>query len=265
MEAADSAGAPDSGDAAYWNDRARRYGLLAAGYLDRSQYEYEERLRWNAFQRLCSIPERARVLDVGCGLGRWSARLAATGSSVVGTDVSALMIDMAAPHSGLTYEVCAAQDIAFPAESFDLILSVTVLQHITDDGDRLRALRNMRRMLAPSGRVFVLEYSPNEAPAAGEAGGYMRLCSHTEWLDAFRAAGYEVAAETGVRFVDARFHAASRAIERRLHFRSRTGEGGPIARAARIAAFAIDSTLARSKLSIRWSDVHAFALAPKRS
>jgi len=83
-------------DRQYWDDRAREYGQRAVGYLDSVQERYEEPRRWAAFQRLCQVGPGMRVLDLGCGTGRWSVRLSKLGCTVVAADMSPVMIQMAA-------------------------------------------------------------------------------------------------------------------------------------------------------------------------
>src|SRR5579863_5212008 len=78
------------------------------------------------------------VLDVGCGVGRWSRLLAARGAQVRGVDLSPTMVEIArrrAAAAGLA-ERChfVVQDLAELELDgcFDLVLGVTVLQHILE-------------------------------------------------------------------------------------------------------------------------------------
>ncbi|HEY1454848.1 MAG TPA: hypothetical protein VGG31_00005, partial [Candidatus Dormibacteraeota bacterium] len=67
---------PSSTDRDYWEGRARRLGAGAAGYSDPAMEAYEDRLRGAAIRRLIGEGRGRRLLDAGCGSGRWSVRLA---------------------------------------------------------------------------------------------------------------------------------------------------------------------------------------------
>lgn len=98
-----------------------------------------------------------RCLDVGCGSGRWSRWLAARGALVTGIDPTWEMLAAARVSSpGLDLRRMSATAIELPAESFDLVLAVTVIQHLLPDEQELAA-RQMCRVLRPGGRLFVLD------------------------------------------------------------------------------------------------------------
>lgn len=97
-------------------------------------------------------PENRRLLmlDVGCGTGAMSARLARWGR-VVSADFSPLALKFSR-RRGLNNLVGAdAMRLPLASDRFDAIFSMDVLEHIPDD--RL-ALREFYRVLKPGGRVF---------------------------------------------------------------------------------------------------------------
>ena len=94
----------------------------------------------------------AKILDVGCGTGRKSARLVRSGNNVTGCDVSSAMLQRAASRIGKTVLCDVTQGLPFPNESFDLVFSSAVLEHLFDYG---HVLREMFRVLRPGGRVIV--------------------------------------------------------------------------------------------------------------
>src|SRR5687768_4208221 len=124
-----------------------------------------------------------RALDVGCGAGRWSRLLRDRGYLVTGIDLQAGLIERArASDPDIRYEVAGVQE--FEAnEPFDLVTSVTVLQHIpkTDQEDAVRAIR---RSLRPGGRAVVLEclrdFAPHVFPRAPG-----------DWVELFGRGGFE--------------------------------------------------------------------------
>lgn len=70
----------------------------------------------------------ASVLDVGCGTGHFTRRLAQDGFVVTGIDPDADMIRYAAAQGGgVIYRVADARALPFPARSFDLVIAITSL------------------------------------------------------------------------------------------------------------------------------------------
>jgi ubiquinone/menaquinone biosynthesis C-methylase UbiE len=106
-----------------------------------------------------------RVLDVGCGPGYFSRMLAqAVGpnGSVVGIDASPEMIEYARRKArSLPYcrfQSGAAESLAFPDASYDVVVSSLMLHHLPDEL-RLQAVREMRRVLNPGGTLLLADFS----------------------------------------------------------------------------------------------------------
>jgi SAM-dependent methyltransferase len=93
-----------------------------------------------------------RILDLGCGNGQLTARLAATGARVTGVDLSPEMV-AAARALGLEAEVANAEALPFADGSFDAVFSNAAL-HWVRDHDAMQA--EVYRVLKPGGR-FVAE------------------------------------------------------------------------------------------------------------
>jgi ubiquinone/menaquinone biosynthesis C-methylase UbiE len=100
------------------------------------------------------------VLEIGCGGGDLSSRLARTAKRVVGVDLSEGRIRRArekhlgaAPDGVLTYEPMNAEQLDFPADTFDLVCGGAILHHL----DLERALGEVARVLKPEGRAIFLE------------------------------------------------------------------------------------------------------------
>ncbi len=131
--------------------------------------------RW-ADQLLDHVPPRPgdRVLDAGCGTGvvarRAHARVGPAGH-VVGVDCNPAMLEAArAAAAGLApaidWRVGDLEALPFPDGAFDLVACQQTLQFAAD---RDRALRELRRVLAPEGRVAInvcrpIAFSPAYLP-----------------------------------------------------------------------------------------------------
>jgi SAM-dependent methyltransferase len=100
-----------------------------------------------------------RVLDVGCGMGRFADVVLRWGGEVVGVDLS-FAVDSAQANLGHRPDFHVVQasvfDLPFPLESFDLIYSLGVLHHTPDCR---KAFKCLPRLLRPGGEIAVWVYS----------------------------------------------------------------------------------------------------------
>jgi len=100
-----------------------------------------------------------RVLDIGCGDGKVTAKIAdiVSKGSVLGIDSSKEMVRFAnekfAPerHSNLSFQEADARDLKFK-EEFDLVVSFASLHWVQDHKP---VLRGISRALMPGGRIFL--------------------------------------------------------------------------------------------------------------
>ena len=102
-----------------------------------------------------SLPEGAKVLDVGCGTGEHLARAAKHGLMPFGIEPAPAMLDFArrnVPDAEIHQGV--ATELPFKDGQFDLVIMVEVLRYL-DRPDTEKALKEARRVLKPGGRLFV--------------------------------------------------------------------------------------------------------------
>ncbi|HVF12969.1 MAG TPA: methyltransferase domain-containing protein [Acidimicrobiales bacterium] len=103
-----------------------------------------------------------RVLEVGCGLGRYTLLLAERGVAVEGLDLSQQLLDELQSYNAGRYRIPthALDIIDCPPEmdgAFDAVIGFFVLHHVHDLDACLAA---MARMVRPGGRVAFLEPNP---------------------------------------------------------------------------------------------------------
>ena len=100
-----------------------------------------------------------RVLDFGCGTGRFASRLAEEGITVIGMDISREMLKHGnwQPKDGLpAIQIEPGQPLPMASGSFDGLWICTVLQHI-DDFALPGVLAELRRLLCPNAQLLLCE------------------------------------------------------------------------------------------------------------
>jgi ubiquinone/menaquinone biosynthesis C-methylase UbiE len=100
-----------------------------------------------------------RVLDLGCGTGRFAAALAVRdGCSVVGVDPSRGMLAVARARSAeVTWLEGSAEAIPLPDDAVERAFMQTVV-HLVED--RAAACAELRRVVEPGGTVAILTVDP---------------------------------------------------------------------------------------------------------
>lgn len=128
----------------------------AAAYERNTNSGYSFRIRKQRVLELFDQPGGA-VLDVGCGPGVVVDELVRGAKCEFwGVDVSQQMISRAAQrYAGwpdVHFAVGRVEDLDFPSESFDAVLSMGVLEYLADTAS---AAREMYRVLKPGGTLIV--------------------------------------------------------------------------------------------------------------
>ena len=100
------------------------------------------------------VPRRQwKVLEVGCGLGRLTRRLAELAPDTTGVDVSPQMIERARRlNPELQFQVVSGVDLSLFADcTFDLVFSFIVFQHVPSSRITLNYVSEIARVLKPGG------------------------------------------------------------------------------------------------------------------
>lgn len=102
------------------------------------------------------LPDRGKILDVGCGTGRYAALFT---TDYLGTDINPKYIERAnkeACSPKTKFSVGDATNIESPGESFDGVFAMGLLHHLTDTQAR-RTAEEMMRVCKKGGRVLIVD------------------------------------------------------------------------------------------------------------
>jgi ubiquinone/menaquinone biosynthesis C-methylase UbiE len=110
-----------------------------------------------AFVNLTGLKPGARVIDLGCGSGTFTALLARAGYDCVGLDISAKLLEVGRrKHPQIEFVAGDIEHLPFPGESFDGALLSGVVHHFPDPSP---CAKETFRLLRPRGRF--LAFDPN--------------------------------------------------------------------------------------------------------
>jgi ubiquinone/menaquinone biosynthesis C-methylase UbiE len=190
----------------YWSKISRRHlaaaddGLAAICYAGMPVWfnRFLDVYQRKAMARLLKSEDLTgtRILDVGTGVGRWARWFAAANASeVVGVDLEPARLDQARrTGEGIAYLEMAADDLAFSDASFDVVNSVTVLQHVEDETKRA-AIAEFARVMKPGGRAVIFEISQPYDDAA-----HVFPWAKRTWEREFAAHGFELRRTVGDQY-----------------------------------------------------------------
>jgi ubiquinone/menaquinone biosynthesis C-methylase UbiE len=160
-----------------------------------------------------------RVVEIGCGTGNLTLLVAHRhpAATVVGLDPDPLALARARRKSArdgspVQWDLGSAADLPYPDESVDRVLSCLMFHHL-DEGEKNRALSEVRRVLRPGGRLHLVDF-------AGDHRGFLtRLTRHHPRLQdnagdripaRMREAGLRDVSDLGPGRLGVRFYRATR-------------------------------------------------------
>jgi len=137
----------------------------------------------NLFPRLCG----KRVLDVGCGGGFYSSAIAKGGGcrEIILTDFSSVCVKAARLNMLEQVQfiaegtVCDALNLPFRDRSFDLVLCVDVVEHLSNDQV---FLKQVSRVLRDGGMVVVATQNSSSVNYLLEAPMQRKVLKRREWM-----------------------------------------------------------------------------------
>ena len=110
--------------------------FLKYGEMERSKKGLKGAGEWSELQKILPNFHGKKVLDLGCGYG-WHCKYAVENGAqyVLGTDISHKMLETAKERNNspkIEYQCIAMEDLDFPSETFDIVLSSLAFHYVKD-------------------------------------------------------------------------------------------------------------------------------------
>jgi 2-polyprenyl-3-methyl-5-hydroxy-6-metoxy-1,4-benzoquinol methylase len=125
-------------------------------HIHQSKYDLRARLRREAVKRALDevgIPDRPRIVDVGCGVGDVIESMPACAIKI-GLAYSQADLDLARRvcSEGVQFVKASALELPFASESVDALICLEVIEHLPDDR---AVVSELSRVLKPRGRLLI--------------------------------------------------------------------------------------------------------------
>ena len=141
-----------------------RYDLME-WFLDTFLFRGQVRELRQRTATLARIQLGDAVLDVGCGTGTLAmevARRVGRAGSVAGVDPGTEQIARARAKAArrnvpIEFQIGVIEHLAFPDQTFDVVLSTLMMHHLPDDLKR-QGLAEIARVLKPGGRLVIADF-----------------------------------------------------------------------------------------------------------
>lgn len=125
--------------------------VLYDSWFDSPWGRYAAEIEFTLIAKALQPVPRKRILDAGCGTGRFAQRLVGLGAEVFGVDLDPSMLDLA--QQRLKYVALAdARHLPFESGQFDATLAVTLCEFSDDPTGTLAELARVTR---PGGNVVI--------------------------------------------------------------------------------------------------------------
>lgn len=136
----------------------RHSDLRFRSEYDYALFEYYRSAKVIAYLEKAGVPVSGRILDAGCGGGGMPVSFAEEASSLTAIDLTPRFrgagTRLAAERGvrNVSFAVADGMWLPFRSDSFDLVMSHAVIEHVSDAA---RYLNECRRVLKPGGRMYL--------------------------------------------------------------------------------------------------------------
>jgi ubiquinone/menaquinone biosynthesis C-methylase UbiE len=154
-------------DGETWDKRAEKGKLPAVidpGDLKGRKNLYIDTLQKLAIQRALGKEKAKFIVDFGCGSGRFSDLLAQKCEFLVGVEITPSMLPLAKEEcnfSNVGFILFDGLNLPIKEGGTDIIVSINVLQYVTDDSELRKIISELQRSLKYGGKFICIEQVTN--------------------------------------------------------------------------------------------------------
>jgi ubiquinone/menaquinone biosynthesis C-methylase UbiE len=103
------------------------------------------------------LPRTSRILDFGCGVGRFTERLTAYADDVIGVEIARSLLELAPRNEHTRYIIISSDRLPFEDSYFDLVWINSVLGGITNERLLYSTVSELERVSTKGGQLFLTE------------------------------------------------------------------------------------------------------------
>ncbi|MEN4007510.1 MAG: class I SAM-dependent methyltransferase [Methanobacteriaceae archaeon] len=203
----------------YWDRRATQFGGKSKGYPAICSYgmpdfynNHINRLQQHLLLENLKVRSGMKVLDAGCGVGRWTVAMALKGAQVTAADISQEMIALARERTRYWGVEDRVEFLHSPlnllrlSDDYDLVVVVTVLQHIPDLEIWEQSVLKLWGAVKEGGRFAILEVAPtNKSWVKIPSREHFHPHLRDEYVDLLEKSGGALALEKGMDFLNFKY------------------------------------------------------------
>lgn len=136
-------------------ERVIREVFAKDGFKNVQENIREDDLRLDKIRSYFQEVRGKKILDVGCGKGRYSHWFVKYGADAYAIDMVLDFLKIACRNvNSSRFCLASATDLPFADNSFDYVCCIETLQHIPDTQ---RAISQMSRVLKPGGKIIIID------------------------------------------------------------------------------------------------------------
>lgn len=140
----------------YWPRRLRKSGKTYVAFGNKSEaFDKQSQVFWDVMSS--HIPGGGRILDFGCGIGRFSSALSKIVDQYEGVDLNEGALDLAPEIENASFTYLKEDRLPFADDYFDGAVALTVLQHIVDPSSFINWTQELARVVKQGGYFFVID------------------------------------------------------------------------------------------------------------
>ncbi|MFW6024914.1 MAG: class I SAM-dependent methyltransferase [Candidatus Woesearchaeota archaeon] len=132
-----------------------------------NNWNKKRRYNWNAvtnFLKSFDNKSNLKLLDLGCGTGRHLENAHSLGfkkGNILGVDFSDSQLKVT-KNKGFNVKKSRIESIDIMGNTYDIILCIAAIHHLTDKNDQVSCLKEIKRILKKDGSVLISFWKPSD-------------------------------------------------------------------------------------------------------